>query len=361
MKTGQQRPKRHEVVSCQKRLQILYGSPRISVVALRLTVTRGAIRIARIGSLFCDPILGSSHGSGSGYPPFYPIRGRLYLISQVKTIRAGFTEWYSKFPFPMLDALLQTWAGLYDSLQYESDFKDMQWSGLEMPIHILDKALHCGHAEAYRIFRDEGWMVIIFTEWVICGGSKYPAGDFANPNQVITGCIKGLYNLTPYSNGHKFCEYLHQPQQLVLGFMLIVAASAERKVALDECRDCVIRLATLCPTHTSWRECYMALKAILVWAQMPNSEISLFPWPSSLEYLSTTVAFRKYPLVDWTARRFSSPQMREYLELGLGTLHSVLEYTRLVSEGVLIPVLENQMSIEAVLPAESQISASDTA
>ncbi|KAF9024701.1 hypothetical protein BDZ89DRAFT_112296 [Hymenopellis radicata] len=128
--------------------------------------------------------------------------------------------------------------------------------------------------------------------------------------------MQGLYTLTPDSNRRKFCKYLHQPQQLILSFMLLVAASAwEPEFGLEAspdpviCRDLVIRLAKICPTHMSWRDCDMELKAILAWAQTPNREISLFPWPLSLQSLSATAAFRKYPLVDWTARRFSSPKM----------------------------------------------------
>ncbi|KAF9003515.1 hypothetical protein BDZ89DRAFT_1240193 [Hymenopellis radicata] len=259
------------------------------------------------------------------------------------------------FHFPRLEFLLQTWAGFYDCLQYDSDFKDgVPMSNLWMPMDIMANVLSRGHKAAYRIFRDKGWMGIIFTEWVICGVTWRPVGDF--PNRVLVGCLEGLYTLTPDSNRRKFCEYLHQPQQLVLSFMLIVAASAsEPDFTLDDSRDLVVRLAKICPTHTSWKDCDTELKAILAWARTPNAETSLFPWPRSLQNLSATAAFRKYPLVERTARRFSSRKMREELEICLETLHTILENAEHV-EGVWIPDLETQTSIAAALLAESQIS-----
>ncbi|KAF9024722.1 hypothetical protein BDZ89DRAFT_1068830 [Hymenopellis radicata] len=226
----------------------------------------------------------------------------------------------------------------------------------------MANALSHGHEEAYRIFRDEGWMGIIFTEWVICGGWMPVCDDFnLGPNRVIVGCLEGLYTLTLDSNHRKFCEYLHQPQQLVLGFMLIIAAStSDPEMALEDSRDLVVRLAVclakICPTHTSWRDCDTELKAILAWARISYAEISLFPWPRSLQSLSATAAFRKYPLVEWTARRLSSWSMAKCLEIGLETLHTVLENAEHV-EGVLIPDLETRTSIHAALPAEeSQLS-----
>ncbi|KAF9003519.1 hypothetical protein BDZ89DRAFT_1146019 [Hymenopellis radicata] len=47
--------------------------------------------------------------------------------------------------------------------------------------------------------------------------------------------------------------------------------------------------------------------------------------------------------------------MAECLEIGLETLHTVLEKAEHV-EGVLIPDLETRTSIAAALPEESQIS-----
>ncbi|KAF9027812.1 hypothetical protein BDZ89DRAFT_1160575 [Hymenopellis radicata] len=137
--------------------------------------------------------------------------------------------------------------------------------------------------------------------------------------------------------------------------MLIVATSGPWKLG-----DVIVQLAKICPTHTSWRDCDTALKAILAWAQTPNQEISLFPWPLSLQNLSATAAFRKYPLIDWTARWCSSQDVRERLEASLKTLHTILEHAESV-EGVLMPDLEKQTDINSALPAESQISASDTA
>ncbi|KAF9031075.1 hypothetical protein BDZ89DRAFT_1037642 [Hymenopellis radicata] len=122
----------------------------------------------------------------------------------------------------------------------------------------------------------------------------------------------------------------------------------------------IIQLAKICPSHTSWREYNVALKAILIWAQSPNPEIPLFPWPHSLQNFSATAAFHKYSVVDWTARQFSSPEVQECLEASLETLHTILENAESV-EGVLVPDLEKQMDVGAALLAESQISASDTA
>ncbi|KAF9034411.1 hypothetical protein BDZ89DRAFT_1036446 [Hymenopellis radicata] len=70
--------KEFEVVVGYLRVRVEYGSISTIRTHLSLTVIRALIRIIRIGSLFSDPIRGSSRGSGGGYPPIYPIRGRLY-------------------------------------------------------------------------------------------------------------------------------------------------------------------------------------------------------------------------------------------------------------------------------------------
>ncbi len=75
----------------------------------------------------------------------------------------------------------------------------------------------------------------------------------------------------------------------------------------------------------------MALKAILAWAQTPKPDICQFPWPASLQSLSTTAAFRKFPLVDWIARRFAYENTEKHLQIALKTLHEVLENAENVS------------------------------
>ncbi|KAF9027848.1 hypothetical protein BDZ89DRAFT_790297 [Hymenopellis radicata] len=171
---------------------------------------------------------------------------------------------------------------------------------------------------------------------------------------VIGGYVEGLYTLTSISNRREFCEHLHQPQELLLGFMLIVTAGAGRRDFSSSLQDLVVQLAKICPTHTSWRDCNTALKAILVWTQTPNREISLFPWPPSLQSLCTTAAFRKYPLVYWIANRLSSPYVRKHWEVSLEMLHTILENAEGV-EGVLIPDLQSRMRIVAA--PESQVLA----
>ncbi|KAF9031070.1 hypothetical protein BDZ89DRAFT_1159018 [Hymenopellis radicata] len=214
----------------------------------------------------------------------------------------------------------------------------------------MRKALSRGFEEAYRIFRDEGVMRIIVTRWAQCGYTDQSV------NHVIGGYIEGLDKLTSNSNRHEFCEYLHQPQQLILSFMLIVTWGDSD--GLYDWSHSLRDLVKICPTHMSWRDCDTAMKAILVWAQTPNPQISLFPWPSSLQDLSATATFRKYPLVDWIAHRFSSQEVRENLEVGLETLHTILENTESV-EGVLIPDLESQTRIDAASASpESQVIAS---
>ncbi len=227
-----------------------------------------------------------------------------------------------EFQFPGLDCFLHSWAGFYDCVQYDSEFSYYQVSHLETPINVMGNALFRGHEEAYQLFISRGWIGIIFTDWVICGEIY---GDLC---WVITGYARGLFNMTSNSSCREFCEYLHQPQNLLLAFMLMVEprATAARQwnfsYPLD---DPVVQLAKICPTHTSWSDCDTALKAILAWAQSPNAELSLFPWPHSLQSLETTEAFRKYPLVEWIARRFSSQAMPENLEAALSVLHEVLE------------------------------------
>ncbi|KAF9027428.1 hypothetical protein BDZ89DRAFT_1160808 [Hymenopellis radicata] len=265
---------------------------------------------------------------------------RLHLTGSIQSFYWHRSSLMPEFHFPRLEFLLQTWAGFYDCIEYDSDLKDdrHKLSNLSLPMDIMGYALSRGHEEAYRIFKDGGWMGIIFTDWAIWG--------YLN---VIRGCIEGLYTLTSDLNRRKFCEYLHRPQQLILGFMLIIAGNPPCR-PLHSLRDLVIQLAKICPTHTSWRDCDAELKAILAWAQTLNPEISLFPWPPSLQNLSATAAFRKYTLVDRIARRFSDQVMQECLEIGLETLHTILENAQSV-EGVLIPDLETQTSIDTAIPA----------
>ncbi|KAF8895797.1 hypothetical protein CPB85DRAFT_1329231, partial [Mucidula mucida] len=236
------------------------------------------------------------------------------------------------FPFPCLDYHLHTWPSFYDYMQYDSDFTFTRSADVEGPMIIMRQALQADE-QAYRIFIDEDWMGILFMQWVICGSK----GEYLN---VIGGYINGLRTLTALllSNRRKFCEYLHQPQQLTIACMLIVAVGGGPNFSWLEGR--IVELAKIWPTHASWRDCHTALHDILTWAQTPNPEISLFPWPSSLQSLDTTEAFRKYPLVEWTARRFAMPDMREKLKIALDALREVLENAEHV-DGVLMPDLEN--------------------
>ncbi|KAF8916071.1 hypothetical protein CPB85DRAFT_366507 [Mucidula mucida] len=240
-----------------------------------------------------------------------------------------------EFHFPGLDCFLQGWAGFYDCVQYDFDFSYYQVSKLKTPINVMGNALFRGHEEAYQIFVSRGWMGIIFTNWAICG-QMY--GDLS---WVITGYVRGLFAMTSNSSCREFCEYLHQPQNLLLAFILMVEprATAARLCNFSPLDDPVIQLAKICPTHTSWNDCDTTLKAFLAWAQSPSPELSLFPWPHSLQFLETTEAFRTYPLVKWIARRFSSRVMQEKLVAALRVLHEVLENAEHV-DGVLMPDLE---------------------
>ncbi len=183
-----------------------------------------------------------------------------------------------EFHFPGLDVFLQSWAGFYNSVQYDSTFSYDQPSNLKTPIQVMGHALSRGHDKVYRLFTSRGWMGIVFTEWAICGGTGTSLELF------IGGYIEGLRTLTSISNRREFCQYLHQPQQLILAFMLIIATGVDQHI---------VKLAKICPSHASWSGCHSALQDILTWAQTPNPEISLFPWPSSLQSLNTTEAFRK--------------------------------------------------------------------
>ncbi|KAF9049449.1 hypothetical protein BDZ89DRAFT_1057338 [Hymenopellis radicata] len=254
------------------------------------------------------------------------------LLLCVSKLRSFYhqSSFMSEFHFPSLPSLLQTWANFHNCIQYDSVLKRDHSSDLWLLTDIMGNALSRGYEEAYRIFRDEGWMEIIFTEWAIGGG------DMDTSLTRVIGCyIEGLYNLTLNSSRREFCEYLHQPQQLVLSFMLIAPGNGPWDFP-SSLRD----LVKICPTHTSWRDCDTAMKAILAWAQRPNPEIPLFPWPPCLQKLCTdlgtdctTAAFRKYSLVECTAHKFSLQHMRNQLEAGLEILHTILENTEHV-EGV---------------------------
>ncbi|KAF9031131.1 hypothetical protein BDZ89DRAFT_637228 [Hymenopellis radicata] len=318
---------------------------------------------------FCTVITGIH---GVSFSPLLELQDQDYISECRSIIQTYYCNFSFKhdFHYPSLNCLLPTWSDSYPCIRLHGSalkscdvFSSRKEECLLMPMIIMDTALSHGHEEAYRIFRDDGWMGLIFTERIICC-RRSPLR-----NVVINGYIRGLYTLTPDSNRREFCEYLYQPQQLVLAFMLIVAStwfeSSTGPVgplnALDSYRDHIIKLAKICPTHPSWKECDTALKAILAWAHTPNQEISLFPWPPSLQNLSATVlvAFDKYPLVDEIARRFSSQEVRENLEVGLKMLHTILDNTGSV-EGVLMPDLENQTSIdESLSHAKFQILALD--
>ncbi|KAF8900615.1 hypothetical protein CPB85DRAFT_156590 [Mucidula mucida] len=133
--------------------------------------------------------------------------------------------------------------------------------------------------------------------------------------------------------------------------------SSQTSLALQE-SQALMKLAKICPTHTSWSDCYTDLKAILVWGQTPKPEISLFPWPRSFHGHQSTDASRActYPCVKQTARRFADPDTQERLRIALEALREVLDNAENV-DGVLMPDLEkpNAQSAQASASASELV------
>ncbi|KAF9004451.1 hypothetical protein BDZ89DRAFT_617827 [Hymenopellis radicata] len=133
-------------------------------------------------------------------------------------------------------------------------------------VRLMEKALAVGNEAMYRAVIDSGCMWIL-SEITIADYDNHDA-DFLHSSRALFAFIRGLQALSSAS-AHEFFEYLHQPRNFIITFIVIASSNWGPKSP---------SLLELCPKDSSWWDTHRAtLDGIINWCQASNRDGLPFP------------------------------------------------------------------------------------